>query len=138
MDAGDNSLEPREKLPPSFATLSAYHLVHSRTARWLWTTAALFWLGFTISLKIDWLAAIYDSIVAAYLRILLFPSMIMLVLLARTIRAWINCREWLRIEIPEDGQLPPRSGAARINPYHDPLNPQSGLLHLRHFGFWDD
>jgi hypothetical protein len=106
-------------------------------AKILWSICALFWAGFAISLKADGLAAIYDTFPANYLKILLQPFLVVIMLTPRFVVAWIESHDWV-----EAGDLDPNAwpNGPLVGPgtYGDPSNPRSGVMYLRHFGGWDE
>lgn len=125
--------EPNGDCTPSFGVMASYYIVHSRLAKCLWGVMAVFWVGFFLSFKVAYFGIFYDYLIVVYLRIFLFPGVILMILTARCIRAWFDIQEWG--EADED--IKP-SSSPKVSPVFpaelDPLDPRSGPLYLREMG----
>lgn len=107
-------------------------------AKGLWGMFALFWLGFLISQKVAWMGTVYETLPAKYLMFVLQPGLIGILLTPRYVRAWIDSQDWVENEDCDPNAWPNGPLAGPGSPYGDPTNPRSGVLYLRHFGYWED
>jgi hypothetical protein len=118
---------------PSFGVMASYYIVHSRLAKCLWGAMAVFWIGFFLSFKVAYLGIFYDYVIVVYLRIFLFPGVILAILTTRGIRAWFDSQEWG--EADKDIKSPSSPNVSPVFPAElDPLDPRSGPLYLREMG----
>lgn len=113
-----------------------------RASRWLWRPwhAKLWWAGVTVywtgKIASHWNASLddlYTTALAGFLNILFYPMTAVMFLGVGFVHAWMDFKglEW---GPPTDEQLfPKRSVGGLRDPYSDPLDPKSGMLHWRHF-----
>jgi hypothetical protein len=135
----DHEIEQSTTKPTSRPRIRFRDLFWRRPlAKTLWGTCALFWAGFAISLKVGGLAAIYDTLPANYLKILLQPFLVVIMLTPRFVVAWIESHDWVEAEDLDPNAWPNGPLAGPGSTYGDPSNPRSGVMYLRHFGGWDE
>ncbi|WP_068090236.1 hypothetical protein [Novosphingobium rosa] len=115
-----------------------YYFWRRPLAKVLWGAFALFWAGFLVAQMVDWLGSIYETMPANYLKILLQPVLILILLTPRYVRAWIESEDWVEDEDYDPNAWPNGPLVGPGSPYSDPTNPRSGGLYLRHFGYWKD
>jgi len=102
-------------------------------AKLWWVSMLFYWGGKLASLWSEAVAQYYATALAGYLNILLYPFTALMVLGVGFAKAWMDYRgfEW---GPPSQEQLfPKRSVGGLRDPYSDPLDPKSGMLHWRHF-----
>jgi hypothetical protein len=102
-------------------------------ARLWWAFAALYWVGKLGSYWSQALDNLYTNAFAGYLNIVLYPVTLLMVLGVGFVRAWMEYRglEWGAPT--HDDLFPPLSVGGLRDPYSDPLDPKSGMIHWRHF-----
>lgn len=116
--------------------------VRPRASDWLWrpwyaklwcTCIAIYCTGKLGSYWSPALDEIYMTALAGYLNVILYPLTALMLLGVGFVHAWIDYMglEW---GPPTHDQLfPKRSAGGLRDPYSDPLDPKSGMLHWRHF-----
>lgn len=135
-------MEPDDLAPEAMTQDTQGGRVAPRASQWLWrpwyaklwwVLVALYWMGKLGSFWIAFLTDLYTVAIAGWLNILFYPLTVVLVLGVGFARAWMEYRG-LEFGPPTDDQLfPKRSVGGWSDPYSDPLDPRSGMLHWRHF-----
>lgn len=135
-------MEP-ESIEPGEPPLDMEHArAIPRASEWLWRPwyaklwwagVALYWTGKLASFWIVSLEAFYETAIAGWLNILFYPPTALFVFGVGFVRAWMAYHGW-EFEPPTHDQFfPKRSAGGWSDPYSDPLDPRSGMLHWRHF-----
>ena len=97
-----------------------------------WVAIAIYWCGRVASYWNGAAAEFYSTSFAGILNIAFFPPAAMLILSIGFARAWFAWSGWEFGE-PTDQTHTTRPIGGLKDRYSDPLDPQSGLLHWKHF-----
>ncbi|GFM31024.1 uncharacterized protein PY1_contig-13-287 [Novosphingobium sp. PY1] len=102
-------------------------------AKLWWAGIAAYWAGKCASFYVPSLEGFYTSALAGYLNILFFPMTALLILGIGFAQARFAASDWEFVEPTHEQMFPKRSVGGWRDPYSDPLDPRSGILHTRHF-----
>ncbi|QCI92395.1 hypothetical protein [Novosphingobium sp. EMRT-2] len=102
-------------------------------ARLWWAVIGIYWAGNVGSIYSPVLDQFYSSALAGFLNVAFFPPLALMVLGLGFAREWFEWSDWEFVEPTHEQMFPKRSVGGRRDPYSDPLDPRSGMLHWRHF-----
>lgn len=102
-------------------------------AKLCWAAIAVYWAGKAGSIYSSVLDQFYTSALAGFLNVMFFPPLALMVLGLGYARVWFEQSDWEFVEPTHEQMFPKRSVGGMRDPYSDPLDPRSGMLHWRHF-----
>lgn len=102
-------------------------------AKLWWAGIAVYWVGQVATFAIPTLDDFYTSALAGFLNIFFFPPLALMVLGLGFAREWFEWSDWEFVEPTHEQMFSRKSVGGLSDPYSDPLDPRSGMLHWRHF-----
>ena len=108
-------------------------LWHPWYAKLWWAAILIYWAGKIASFYTSVLEEFYTSALAGFLNILFHPLAALMVLGVGFARAWFAWSDWEFVEPTHEEMFPRQSMGGLRDPYSDPLDPRSGMLHWKHF-----
>lgn len=118
------------------------HEIRPKLSKWLWRPwhAKLWWAGISVywagkvaSFYSPSLNEFYTSALAGFLNVAFFPPLALMVLGLGFAWAWFDVSDWQFVEPTQEQMFPRKSVGGLSDPYSDPIDPRSGMLHWRHF-----
>jgi len=99
-------------------------------AKLWWALILIYWIGAGVALKVEPLALFYDSALAGFINVFMFPPTVLIVLGAAYLRDRMAPIDWSNLE-PIDWNNPPFGRHHEIGmppPEINPLDPRSGVV----------
>ena len=135
-------LSGKDPVMPSADTLPDIAASRPKATDWFWRSLyaklwraaiVLYWAAKVGSPASSALDQFYTSALAGFLNVAFFPPLALMVLGMGFARAWFAWSDWEFVEPTHEQMFPRKSVSGLSDPYSDPLDPRSGMLHWRHF-----
>jgi len=101
-------------------------------AKLWWGLIALYWAAKLGSAWVLAFASFFATAAAGFLNIILYPLTALMILGFGYVSAWLDFRGWELVPTWDQHSIHGRSVGGLRDPYSDPLDPRSGMLHWRH------
>jgi len=101
-------------------------------AKLWWGLIALYWAAKLGSIWVPAFASFFTKAAAGLLNITFYPLTALMILGLGYLRAWMDFKGWELVPSSAQQVIRGRSVGGLRDPYSDPLDPKSGMLHWRH------